>query len=68
VWIDGVKDSTTIDLYSSTEKPRTMVFVNKDLLDESQTHTIEVRVTGNRNALSSGARVDVDAFVLLSSP
>src|SRR5215218_632032 len=63
VWIDGVKVST-VDLYSSVEKPRTMVFTQNDL-DPSQTHTLEVRVSGNKNAASSGTRVDVDAFVVL---
>jgi Domain of unknown function (DUF5122) beta-propeller len=63
VWIDGTKVAT-VDLYSSTEKPRTTVFTNNDL-DPSQTHTLEVRVTGTKNATSSGTRVDLDAFVAL---
>jgi hypothetical protein len=64
VWIDGIKVST-VDLYSSTEKPRTMVFTDNGL-DPLQAHTLEVRVTGTKNAASSGTRVDVDAFVVLS--
>lgn len=64
VWIDGVK-VTTVDLYSATEKPRTVAFTQEGL-SPSQTHTLEVRVTGTKNAASSGARVDVDAFVVLN--
>jgi hypothetical protein len=66
VWIDGVKDST-IDLYSSSDQPRKVVFVKNDL-DASQAHTLEVQVLGNKNAASNGTRVDVDAFTVLSSP
>jgi hypothetical protein len=64
VWIDGIKVST-VDLYSSAEKPRMMVFTQNGL-DPLQAHTLEVRVTGTKNAVSSGTRVDVDAFVVLS--
>ena len=64
VWIDGVRVST-VDLYSANEKPRTMAFTQEGL-SPSQTHTMEVRVTGSKNAASSGTRVDVDAFVVLN--
>jgi hypothetical protein len=66
VWIDGVKVGT-VDLYSSTEQPRKVVFT-KNGLDASQPHTLEVRVLGQKNTASSGTRVDVDAFAVLSSP
>jgi hypothetical protein len=63
VWVDGVKVAT-VDLYSSAEKPRMMVFTQNGL-DPMQTHTLEVRVTGTKNSASSGTRVDVDAFVVM---
>jgi hypothetical protein len=66
VWLDGVKVAT-VDLYSSSEQPRKMVFTKNDL-DSSQAHTLEVRVLGTKRTESSGTRVDVDAFVVLSSP
>lgn len=63
VWIDGVRVGT-VDLYSSTEKSRLMVFTNG--WDTSGSHTLEVRALGTKNASSSGTRVDVDAFAVLN--
>ena len=63
VYLDGNKVAT-VDLYTASSKPRTMVFV-KAGLDPSVTHTLEVRVLGSENVASSGKRVDVDAFVVL---
>ena len=63
VYLDGNKVAT-VDLYTASSKPRTMVFV-KAGLDPSVTHTLEVRVLGSKNVASSGKRVDVDAFVVL---
>jgi hypothetical protein len=62
VWIDGAKVST-VDLYSSTEQPRKVVFTRG--WAESGAHTIEVRALGTKTSASSGTRVDVDAFVVL---
>ena len=65
VWIDGVKVGT-VDLYSPTEQPRKMVFTKNDI-DSSQPHTMEVRVLDQKNASSSGTRVDIDAFAVLKT-
>ncbi len=62
--MDGVKVGTTRDLYASTTQPRRMAYA-KNQLNQLVPHTIEVRVLGQKNASSSGTRVDVDAFVLL---
>jgi hypothetical protein len=62
VWIDGVK-AATVDLYASSSQTRKMVFTKS--WATSGTHTLEVRATNTKNASSSGARVDVDAFVAL---
>ena len=62
VWVDGVK-ATTVDLYSPTEQPRTLVFSKS--WASSGAHTVEVRVLGTKNAASTGKRVSVDAFVAL---
>ena len=63
VWVDGVK-ITTVDLYRSALAPRLMVFT-KDF-GTSGTHTLEVRVLATKNTSSSGTRVDVDAFAVLT--
>jgi hypothetical protein len=65
-WVDGVK-AKDVDLYASGSQSRKVVFT-KNALSASQAHAIEARVLGQKNASSSGTRVDVDAFVVLSSP
>jgi hypothetical protein len=59
VRVDGAL-VTTIDLYSATLL-RARVVWSGPLA--AGAHTIEVRVTGSRNAASSSPRVDVDAFL-----
>jgi hypothetical protein len=60
VWVDGVKIKTQ-DLYLSSEKARKMAYVQN--WAQPGTHTIEIRALGTKNASSSSARVDLDAFV-----
>jgi hypothetical protein len=62
VWINGNKVET-VDLYSSSVQPRKVVFTKSWAASKSR--TLEIRVLGTKNALSSGERVDVDAFVVL---
>jgi hypothetical protein len=62
VWVDGVKVKTA-DLYASTPQPRKVMFAES--WSTSDSHTIEVRVLGTKNASSAGTRVDVDAFIVL---
>jgi hypothetical protein len=64
-WVDGAKQKS-IDLYNSSTQARRVVFAHKGL-DPSVVHTLEVKVLGAKSAASSGTRVDVDAFVILSS-
>ena len=66
VWLDGAKVKT-VDLYSSTAQWRKAVYA-KSQLNTLASHTIEVRALGTKNASSSGTRVAVDAFVVLSLP
>jgi hypothetical protein len=61
VYVDGVLVKT-VDLYSSSEKPRLAVFAQAVA---PGSHTVEVRALGTRNSLSGGTRVDVDAFFVL---
>jgi CSLREA domain-containing protein len=63
VWVDGVKLKTA-DLYSSTPQPRKVIATES--WSTSDSHTIEVRVLGTKNASSNGTRVDVDAFIVLA--
>ena len=66
VWVDGAKVNSA-DLYASSAQPRKMIYA-KSQMNPLVSHSIEVRVLGTKNASSSGTRVDVDAFVVLSSP
>jgi hypothetical protein len=62
VWLDG-KRVATVDLYSPTWKMRQSVFSMNGL--ENTSHQLSIRVLGTKNAVSSGARVDIDAFIVL---
>jgi hypothetical protein len=59
VWLDGSKVDT-VDLYASTTRAGRVVW-SMDVT--AATHTVEVRALGTKNASSTGARVDVDAFL-----
>ncbi len=61
VWLDGVFVQN-VDLYSATTVKRAVVWAPAAALTPGG-HTLEVRVTGTRNALSTKSRVDVDAFL-----
>ena len=63
VWLDGTKVAT-VDLYSRTVQARRVVFARNGL-STVDTHMLEVRVLGTKNASSTGTRVDVDSFVVL---
>lgn len=63
VWVDGVKE-TTVDLYSATHHVRQTVF--RKAWTASNAHTLQVRVLGTKNASSTWAGVDVDAFLTIS--
>jgi hypothetical protein len=52
-----------VDLYSSSAQPRTMVFTKN--WDGSDSHMLEIRATGTKDAASSDTRIDVDALVVL---
>jgi hypothetical protein len=68
VFLDGdqLRDRVaTVDLYSPTVRNRAIVFKEKDL-SPLTSHTLKVRVLGTKNASSTRARVDIDAFVTTS--
>jgi subtilisin family serine protease len=60
LWLDGAKVAT-VDLYALTVKPARLVWASGVLANRA--HTLQVRVTGTKNAAASNFRVDVDAFV-----
>jgi hypothetical protein len=60
IWLDGVK-VTTVDLYAATTQPARLVWASGLLTNTA--HTLQVRVTGSKNAASGGVRIDVDAFL-----
>jgi Big-like domain-containing protein/chitobiase/beta-hexosaminidase-like protein len=62
VWIDGVKQAT-VDLYNNAGTTYRRVAFSRPV--PAGTHTVQVRVLGTKNAASKGARVDVDAFIVL---
>src|SRR3712207_2687069 len=51
---------TTVDLFSTGTRPRSVVF--SKAVDPATSHKVEVRVLGKKNASSTGTRVDVGAF------
>ena len=66
-WVDGAAWGGAKDLYTPTTEWRKVAFA-KNGLNPSVEHSLEVKVLGQRNASSSGTRVDVDALVVLSRP
>ena len=60
VWLDGVKVAT-IDLYASTTQTARVVWSSGTIAGGS--HSVRIRLTGTKNALSTGVRVDIDAFL-----
>ena len=61
--IDGGA-AVTVDLYSATLQTARVVFARNDLGPGQ--HTVTITVLQQRNALSTGTRVDHDAFVALT--
>jgi hypothetical protein len=62
VLLDGVSMGT-VDLFNPTLQARRLVFVRNGLTPGQ--HTLQVRVLNQRNASSTGTRVDVDGFASL---
>lgn len=65
VFLDGVL-TRTIDLFASAEQVRATVFAATELADA--THTLEIEVVGEKNPLSNGTLVVVDAFEITAGP
>ncbi|HYI21569.1 MAG TPA: hypothetical protein VEX62_02935 [Candidatus Limnocylindrales bacterium] len=61
MWLDGVFVQN-VDLYNATTAKRSVVWAPSSALAPGA-HTLEVRVNGTKNALSTKSRVDVDAFL-----
>jgi hypothetical protein len=55
------------DLYLPTTEWRKVAFA-KNGMNPSVPHTLEVKVLGQKRDASSGTRIDLDAFVVLSRP
>ncbi len=64
VYLDGVKVAT-VNLYSSSALNRKVVFSKSLVYDPTKQHTLRVYVTGTKGAASTGARVDIDAFLIM---
>lgn len=62
VWLDG-QLVATLDLYRASVLKKAVVWAPASALAPG-IHTVEVRVTGTRNALATKNRVDVDAFLV----
>jgi hypothetical protein len=60
IWLDGVLKAT-LDLYSASLKTKRVVW---SMATGGGTHTLEIRVTGTRNASATSSRVDIDAFLV----
>jgi len=61
VSVDGGA-AVTVDLYSATLKPATLVWQATNL-GTATGHTIKVTVLSTRNAASTGNKVDIDAYL-----
>jgi limonene-1,2-epoxide hydrolase len=61
VSVDG-GPATTVDLYSPTLKPATLVWQATNLGTVTG-HTIKVTVLSTKNAASAGNEVDIDAYL-----
>ena len=61
VSVDGGA-AVTVDLYSATLKPATVVWQATNL-GTATGHTIKVTVLSTRNAASTGNKVDIDAYL-----
>ncbi len=63
---DGTKLKLyVVDLYSGTLSTANVVYAKG--WSTSTVRTIEIRVSGTKNASSTGTRVDVDAFIVLNT-
>jgi hypothetical protein len=62
IWLDGVYVGS-VDLYRSSAMKKAVVWAPSASLIQG-VHTLEVRVTGTRNAFATKNRVDVDAFLV----
>ena len=60
IWLDGTLKAT-LDLCSPSPKKRRVVW---SIATGGGAHTLQVRVTGTRNAASTSNRVDIDAFLV----
>ena len=63
VWLDGVRVATVDLFWSSDIGSRKTVFAANGL--GAGAHTLDIRVVGAGRDASAGARVDIDAFVIL---
>ncbi len=62
VWIDGTR-RTSVNLYAASVTPAQVVATVEGLANA--THSVELRVLGNRTAPSTANRVDIDGFIAL---
>jgi hypothetical protein len=60
IWLDGTKVAI-VDLYSASSRPARVVWASGVLTNAA--HTLQVKVTGTKNAAASNVRVDADAFL-----
>jgi hypothetical protein len=63
VFVDGVKRAT-LDFYSASTTTRRITFVSPAL--SVAAHTVEVRWRSDKNAASSGKKLYIDGFVVLT--
>ena len=62
IWLDGLK-VRTVDLYRPTAQRGEAVWVRN--FSSTGDHTVQIRVTGNRNIDSLASRIDVDGFLVM---
>lgn len=60
IWLDRVKVAT-VDLYSATMRTSDIAWAARVAAGKQ---TLEVRITGTKNAAATSTRVDIDAFLV----
>jgi hypothetical protein len=60
IWLDRVRVAT-LDLYSASLRTGEIAWATRVAAGK---HTLEVRITGNKNAAATSSRVDIDAFLV----
>jgi hypothetical protein len=63
IFIDGVQQGSSLDLYSATTHKKLIAWAPATPLSAGS-HTLELRVLGTKNSHATATRVDLDALLV----